>query len=142
MYKTLIIIILLAVAFVWSTRDGGVSSVKIGQLTIPVEVADTDAERMLGLSGRANLEEGTGLLFVFDRLGKYGFWMKDMNFAIDIAWIDEAGKIVHLESDVVPETYPKVFVPAGEALYVLEVNAGFLATHKINIGDMLEIKAN
>ena len=40
-----------------------------------------------GLSGR--VETNDEMLFVFEREDYYGFWMKDMNFPIDIAWLDK-----------------------------------------------------
>ncbi len=113
-----------------------------GAYTLKLEVADTDAERELGLSGRTGLDQNSGLLFVFDRPGNYGFWMKDMLFPIDIAWLDKDRRVVHIERGVSPATYPTVFFPQANSTYVLEVNAGFLALHQINIGDVLEIKAN
>jgi uncharacterized protein len=67
---------------------------------------------------------------VFDREGYQGFWMKEMNFPIDIVWLNKDKKIVHIEHNVSPDTYPKIFNPNNEfnnekSLYVLETNANF-----------------
>lgn len=104
---------------------------------IEAEVVSTNVDRARGLSGREGLGENEGMLFVFSEPGKYGFWMKDMNFAIDILWLDDEGKIVHIEKDVHPETYPNSFAPDEDALYVLEILAGKAHEQGLVVGDML-----
>jgi len=113
-------------------------TVKIGEVVLDIEVADTETERIKGLSEKEILEENEGLLFVFDKGGYYGIWMKEMNFPIDIAWFDENKKITHIENAVSPETYPKVFNSFTPSLYILETNANFFVNHKIKIGDVAE----
>lgn len=107
----------------------------IGNTEIQIEIADDEAERVQGLSGREPLPEKAGLLFVFEREGRYGIWMKEMSFPIDIAWLDKDKRIIHLEENVSPETYPKIFTPDDPALYVLEVNAGFFDKNNIKVTD-------
>ncbi len=95
--------------------------IKIGQGEIRAEVARTDEERVRGLSGRESLRADEGLLFVFEIPGNHGFWMKDMNFPIDIIWLNEERRVIHIERGVLPETFPRVFYPNRPAKYVLEV---------------------
>ena len=99
---------------------------------VKVDLALTPSEHAKGLSGRQSLMEGEGLLFVFDKPGKYSFWMQDMNFPIDIIWLSsfqEKGqrgfKIVHIKKDASPASYPDIYAPSENAEYVLEVVAGF-----------------
>lgn len=110
---------------------------KIGEASIFLERAVTSEERELGLSYRESLREDSGLLFVFDALDFYGFWMKDMKFPIDIIWLDSNFKIVDIEEGVRPESYPKVFTPKFKSLFVLEVNSGFVRENDIKIGEKL-----
>lgn len=107
--------------------------VRTGDATIVVEVADSDPERVLGLSGRESLPEGSGLLFDFETKGEWGIWMKDMHFAIDIVWANP-GEVVTVAHDVSPSTYPQVFTPAQPVRYVLELPAGYAAAHGIAEG--------
>jgi uncharacterized membrane protein (UPF0127 family) len=111
------------------------STVQIGGKTVKVGVVDTPSGREKGLSGHPGLREDEGLLFVFENSEKFGFWMKDMLFAIDIIWINEQGKIVHIQKNATPESYPRIFIPAAEAKYVLEVVTGFSDAHKVSVGD-------
>ena len=55
-----------------------------------MDVADTPEKRFQGLSGRPVLEEGTGLLFIFQEERKHTFWMKDIRFPLDMVWISAA----------------------------------------------------
>lgn len=107
---------------------------------IPVYLADNPRVRTRGLSNKTFLPEGEGMLFVFEQPGMYSFWMKDMNFAIDMVWINEEGTVVHIESNVAPETYPELFVSRDPALYVLEVNAGFARGLGLTVGTKIDIE--
>src|SRR3989344_9467711 len=64
-----------------------IKSVRIAGQVIQVELALSEIERAKGLSKREGLKENEGTLFVFERPGKHHFWMKDMNFPLDIIWI-------------------------------------------------------
>ncbi len=112
----------------------------VAGVRLSVEVADTPTERGRGLSGREMLPENSGMLFVFDKPGRYGFWMYGMKFPLDIIWIDESLRIVYFVEDAQPcanicETYE----PPTDALYVLEVNAGFVKKYGLKAGDVVEL---
>ena len=103
------------------------------------EVVQTEEARSRGLSGRASLAEGHGMLFVFEQDGQWGIWMKDMHFSIDILWLDAAGTVVTVASSISPETYPESFHPEAPARYVLELPAGYAAKAGIAKGARLEL---
>lgn len=107
----------------------------IGGAKIVVEIAETPGARAQGLSGRISLPEKTGLLFIFDHPGQPGFWMKEMNFPIDIIWLDDNWKVVDITVDARPENYPEIYLPRSPVHYVLEVNAGFISAHNLKIGN-------
>lgn len=102
--------------------------------SIKIFIADTDISREQGLSGVKTLLSGNGVLFVFDTPGKYGFWMKDMYFPIDMIWIDSNKKIVGVTKNVLPSSYPFVFMPPQAIVYVLEMNAGSVAEFGLTTG--------
>lgn len=106
--------------------------------TIEALVADTECKRELGLSEKNSLEKDKGMLFVFNSVGYYGFWMKDMNFPIDIIWIDNDFYISGLEKNVSPDSFPEVFGQNYEAEYVLEVPAGYADDNDVSAGDKLD----
>lgn len=90
---------------------------------ILVRLVDTDKTRELGLSYFSQLPEKQGMLFSFPQGDTYGFWMKDMNFPIDIVWIDENLKIIDRTINVLPSTFPNIFTPKAPVKYVLEIPA-------------------
>lgn len=108
-----------------------------GTTTLSVEIADTDLLREQGLSGRDPLPPQTGMLFVFDIPGKYGFWMKEMKFTLDIVWIDQYWTVVGIERGARPESYPEIFDPPQAIKYVLEIPAGEAAALGIDTGSKL-----
>lgn len=117
------------------------AEVTIGDTTIRVEVADTSAKRVQGLSGRTGLAEGEGMLFVFEEEGSWSMWMKDMRFAIDIIWVTKDGTIITIAKNVSPETYPQTFFASEPtARYVLEVPAGFVDRHSIAEGQKIVVQ--
>ena len=89
-----------------------------------VFVATTSADQEEGLSGRQSLPADQGMLFVFDQPGSYEFWMKDMNFPLDMVWINEDKTVAGVTADLSPDTYPDTFLPPNDIKYVLEINAG------------------
>ena len=108
--------------------------------SLVVTIADTVLSREQGLSDTLRLKEGTGKLFIFDTPGTYGFWMKDMKYALDIFWIDTNWRVVDISKNVVPETYPEVFRSATPILYALEVNADEVKTNSLMIWSQLNFQ--
>lgn len=113
---------------------------EINDITISVEIAANQEQKTKGLSERNHLPAEQGMLFVYNESQIIRIWMKDMRFAIDIIWIDENSKIIHIENDVQPDSFPKIFSSQEPARYVLEVNAGFAEKNNIKIGDEIKIR--
>tara|TARA_B100001971_G_C17667441_1_gene275826 strand:+ start:22 stop:462 length:441 start_codon:yes stop_codon:yes gene_type:complete len=132
---------LFAVIFLFSvfTMDQEESNssptLKIGDASLEIEIVDMIDQQILGLSGRESLPENAGMLFVYNSSGNPGIWTKNMNFAIDIIWIDKDREVLEITSNVSPDTYPTIFRSQDPILYILEVNAGWSETNNINVGD-------
>ena len=58
--------------------------VKIAGVKFKVNLALTSIEEKRGLSGKRGLKKNEVMYFVFNNTSKHSFWMKDMNFNIDI----------------------------------------------------------
>ncbi len=111
-------------------------------IQIHVEVADNLMKRRLGLGKRSHLKKNWGMLFVFDKLEKHHFWMKDMNFPLDIIWLDNY-RIVHIIKNVKPiqsGNPPPILKPLSPANFVLEIAAGQANKLKLKKGDILSYK--
>jgi len=99
-----------------------------------VEIVDTPELRAQGLSFREALSPNAGMLFVFSESDKYGFWMKDMLFPIDIIWFDDEFVVVDVKENLAPESYPEVFKPRVPARFALEINISGISDNDIVIG--------
>jgi uncharacterized membrane protein (UPF0127 family) len=91
---------------------------------------------------RDQLREGTGMLFFFPATGDYPFWMKNTLIPLDLIWIDESHKVVHVAGNVPPckadpcPSYP----PNAPARYVLELAAGMAGRHRVVTGSTLRFE--
>lgn len=112
----------------------GYQKLIVGDWEIKVEVMNDEKSRAQGLSGRDKLDSNVGMLFVFDRPGKYGFWMKDMKFDLDFIWIRD-NKIVQIDTNI---SNPKTLIPNVDVDKVLEIAAGEVTNHNIKIGDLIK----
>lgn len=115
-------------------------------LTLPsgtvlqTEVMVEDADRAMGLMFRASLPQDRALLFVFETADFHGIWMKNCKFPIDIVWLDEARKVVHVAEGVPPcrkDPCP-VYQPMQRAAFVVEMNAAQARKQKVAKGATLE----
>lgn len=117
-------------------------------LTLPsgrvlqVEVMVEDADRAMGLMFRPSLAEDRGMLFVFSELDFHGIWMKNCRFPIDIVWLDEERRVVHLAESTPPckrDPCP-VYEPLRRAAYVVELSAGLARREKVVLGAALSFE--
>lgn len=120
-------------------------TIKIDDIALQVQVADTEPRRVRGLMFQDQLPYDQGMIFVFDEVGSYSIWMLNMQFSLDMIWFDQNGNIVHIEKDVPPcktalETMTcQSFTPDGQALYILEVTSGFVDKFHITKDSKLSI---
>ena len=98
------------------------------------ETASTPSRKTRGLSGRKTFPKNHAMLFVFSDNTYNGFWMKDMYLSIDMVWLDENRNVVHIEREVDPNTFPKVFGDHKKSKYVLEFESGTSEKIGIKIG--------
>ncbi len=119
------------------------NTVTIGNATFNVELATTTVAEARGLSFRTSLGTDAGMLFIFGTPAVQNFWMKDMDFPLDMIWIG-GGKVLGFVQNAVPQ--PGVMLwnltiyssPDGTN-EVLEVNAGTVARENIKGGDTVQL---
>ena len=136
----------------WTLDIEKVLTTKTGE-KIFIEIASTSEEQEQGLSGKSKLMEFVrdqkirteGMLFVFSEPRVLNFWMKDMRFDLDIIWLDENLKIVHIAKNAQADSYNKqnpasstIFSNGNNpAKYVLEINSGLSNELNLREGDTL-----
>jgi len=110
--------------------------ITIAGIILSVEIARNTTTQTRGLSGRPFLNNDNGMLFVFNHEDYWSFWMADMKFPLDIIWFNSNRQVVWIEPNLQPCTSMNCpeMTPESPAMYVLEVNAGFVAAHQITLG--------
>lgn len=97
-----------------------------------LEVVSDSAGQTRGLGGRAKMAKDTAMLFAYDGVAERCIWMKDMRFAIDVAWVGSDKRITHIVPDMSPSSYPQTY--CAEAQYVIELQAGEMSKRKLLVG--------
>jgi len=124
--QTIIVIIFLAVIAFFSGNHffsrKNYNSAEVGGHKFKLELAVAKDEKKRGLGNRESLCGDCGMLFVFPEKGIYPFWMKNMNFDLDIIWIGD-GKIVYIAKNVAHNSLVTI-KPERAADRVLEINSG------------------
>jgi hypothetical protein len=126
-------------------KDGIVfnhGTIKLDDVYINVQIADTDQKRSRGLMFQEQLSYDQGMLFVFDKPGIYSLWMLNMRFPLDMMWFDKDKNVVYIETGVEPcstaeNMYCPIITPTAEASYILEATSGFVEMHGITMGSKL-----
>jgi uncharacterized membrane protein (UPF0127 family) len=123
----------------WNFQNS--ATIRIASQSINARIAHTDDELAKGLSGTDALAEGEGMLFVFDKPGSWPIWMKDMNYPIDILWLDESHQVITIAANISPDTYPQEFRPSKPASFVLELPAGYARKYGIETGTVAAFRS-
>jgi len=140
--KMIILFILLMIVigiFFWreqSRLSNKNNTLSINGQSVDIQLADTEKLRYQGLSGQKKICEFCGMLFIFPEKKVENIVMRNMNFPLDIIYIDE-NKIIKIDANLLPEGENPNTIYSSEfpVDYILEVNSGFTDKYNINIGD-------
>lgn len=114
--------------------------VEIADKKYKVLVAETEEEKTQGLSNVESMEDSEGMLFNYSSnpQGSLVFNTKDMDFPIDIIFINDDDEVVAVEygEPKSEEVIECIADPDEKLVYVLEVNAN----SGIQIGDELDFE--
>ena len=142
-FITIILTITIVKVIIDSPWDnwGETSKIIIGKETFFVEIADTPAAYIKGLSGREKLGDNEGMLFIFSEKSIQKFWMKEMKFSLDIIWIN-GDKIAGIVYGAEPELGGQLTIYASPESVdkVLEINAGTASAGGMRVGDIIQLK--
>ncbi|MCB9790572.1 DUF192 domain-containing protein [Candidatus Nomurabacteria bacterium] len=112
-----------------------------GDKRVEVEVADSADKRTLGLMFRERLEDGSGILFIFDTEVDHPFWMKNTLIPLDMIFIGGSDQVVALIENATPcEKDPCTrYFPGEKYDRVVEVNSGWVGENGVEVGDPVVI---
>ena len=110
-----------------------------GAHRLTVEIADTSPLRTRGLMWRAELPEGTGMLFIFPSEVVQSFWMRNTLVPLDMVFIDRRLRVVGVVQWAEPRTLTSRTV-GKPSLYVLEVPGGWTSRNGVRAGSTVELE--
>ncbi|MEM0150032.1 MAG: DUF192 domain-containing protein [Candidatus Micrarchaeaceae archaeon] len=116
--------------------------IRIGNDELVAELSDTFVKRMIGLMYRDGLEKGLCMLFDFHSKGRYGIWMHNMRFPIDVLWIGEDMQIVDtlaFAKRCGSLLRCRTYRPSSPARYVIELPAGYIDEKGVAAGMSISI---
>ncbi len=146
MYRiSLFVVLMLLISCIgWPLRASDYNNGRFGTVTIrenkiQVEFVEQERDWYNGLSRRPSLCKNCGMMFNFFKSAPKTFVMREMNFPLDIVWINR-GELIGISANLEPEhkepytPYPSV----GSVDQVLELNAGTFEKLGFSIHDRLE----
>lgn len=116
-----------------------------GHRWVKVEVVADWERRQRGLMGRAELAPDAGMLFLFEgpQSADAGFWMFRTLLPLDIAFLDQKGRILAIrQMTPCPSPDPTrcpLYRPGVPYRAALEVNLGYFAAHGVRVGDRVDL---
>lgn len=117
--------------------------VKIKNHKFKLYIAKTSQEKQIGLSQKKSIPQEYGMLFPFEKPDYHAFWMKNMQFPIDIIYIKN-NKIVDIFSSVHPPAKSseniEIIKPSEPSDTVLEINQGLSKKYSFQKGDPVIIE--
>ena len=120
-------------------------TVRLDDAVITVEVADTAAERQRWLTFRQDpLPMDTALLLKYDAPDLHEVWMLNIEYNLDLVWINQDGKVVYVIEDAAPcqslvETVSCTYKTTSKSLYVMAATAGFADAHGVTTDSSMTI---
>ena len=124
-------------------KEGELEFIKSDKKTeikkIDLELAENDDERMQGMMYRKTMDDGKGMLFIFEQEEPQSFWMKNTIMPLDIIYVNSRKEIVKIFKNTTP--FSEKSLPSEKpAIYVVEVRGGFTDRYGIKEGDMINFK--
>jgi uncharacterized membrane protein (UPF0127 family) len=118
----------------------GRATLSVGKNKIDVYVADEIAEQQDGLMfvKHGELAQDEGMVFVFGESEPRSFWMRNTLLPLDIAYLDDNGRILNIRLMQPLDESPQP--SAGAARYAVEMHGGWFAEHGVKAGDKFDLK--
>jgi uncharacterized protein len=112
-------------------------TLRIDNNTIQIEIAESPAARQRWLTFREHsLPLDSAILLVYSKPDLYPLWLLNIQFNVDLMWVDEKGNIVYIVKDVPPcksslDAVQCTYKNTKPAKYILAATAGFIDYYNI-----------
>lgn len=116
--------------------DGKTISANIGDKSLKLVVAATPESMISGYSNKPCPKEGEGMIFIYPKEEPLFFWMKDVNYQLDILFFDSMMNLVdHFTMDacgnIKDEELPR-YESSKPARFAVEVPGGWCKSNGID----------
>lgn len=114
--------------------------IRVGDRPVRMQLAVREAEMARGLMDRRDLGRNEGMLFVYDRPQRMGFWMRNTPTPLDIGFFNRHGML----EEIYPlHPFDESSVQSRSAMlsFALEVNQGWFRENGVKPGAQLDLKA-
>lgn len=127
--------LLISAYFIYKPKK---AEIKINNQVFKIETVKSNYDIEKGLSGREKITDNQGMLFEFKDFDIRNFWMKNMQFPLDILFISD-NEILEITSLQPPTTnnIPS-YTSKNKVNKVLEINAGLSKKLNIKVGDKIK----
>jgi hypothetical protein len=99
-------------------------------------IADTPRREQQGMMFVREMDEHTGMLFMFPENRPVTMWMKNTYVSLDLLFLDATGKIDHIAASAAPQSETIIGPPTPEYA-VLELKGGACERFGIKVGDVI-----
>lgn len=114
--------------------------ISVGGSELQLQLALKPEEQQKGLMYRESLDNDHGMLFLFDRPDKRGFWMRNTRIPLDIGYFDSSGQLLEIHK-LFPYDETAVNSRSREVLIAVETNRGWYAANGIQVGDRIDMSS-
>lgn len=122
------------------TKTTGPYQLTLGNKTITTELALTDNEQRKGLMHREGIADDHGMLFVYDQPQQMSYWMKNVDFPIDIGFFTADGILREVYPMYPQDTLSRKSI-RDDMQYALETRYQWFSDNKIRPGAQLDLEA-
>ncbi|MBI5182862.1 MAG: DUF192 domain-containing protein [Nitrospinae bacterium] len=116
---------------------------RINNIPLYVEIADTPEKREIGLMWRKRLEKDCGMIFVYPSEQELTFYMKNCHINLSIAFVNKEYEIVYIQEMKaqygVPDYKLIHYQSKRSAKYAIEMAENWFTEHNIHVGDKVEM---
>lgn len=105
-------------------------------INFKIWIADTPAREEQGMMFVREMDEHTGMLFLFPENRRVSMWMKNTYVSLDLLFVDGTGKIDYIAASATPKSEAIIGPPTPEYA-VLELKGGACDRFGIKPGDVI-----
>ena len=125
--------------------DFAEGTIRIDDDVIKVEIAESRADKQRWLMFREEkLPLNSAMILIYEKPDLYAMWLLNIEYNLDLIWINENGNIVYMVKDADPcknalDAASCTYKNTKPAKYIIAAASGFIEEHDITEKSMMTI---